>query len=196
MSDEFSITFEQLVDLAEGWLGPAAARALQQRAEAHPAARANLAWLSRTIGLMRQDAMVDAPEALVRRAIGLRRSGLPLAGLLRRVTAALRFDSRLEPLAMGLRSADGGPRSLLFAAEDRELDLQIMRRGERWQITGQVLGPDPGGQVELVGPAGRVQAELSDIGEFVLAPVPAGRYALTLRQGDCEIAVPELELEP
>jgi hypothetical protein len=34
------------------------------------------------------------------------------------------------------------------------------------------------------------------LGEFVMAPVPAGTYRLSVTQNDIELVVPSLELEP
>jgi hypothetical protein len=46
----------------------------------------------------------------------------------------------------------------------------------------------------LEGDAVSLRAPLTDLGEFALSAVPAGRYALTLRQGDTEVVIPELQL--
>ena len=69
-------------------------------------------------------------------------------------------------------------------------------------MSGQVLGPDTCGAVELIaepagaaGPAGAPRAfELRDFGEFRFVDVAAGRYMLTLRFGDDEIVLPQIEV--
>lgn len=192
------LSYAQLVDLAEGRLSEPERADLLARLAADPLAAAELAWLERVIGLMRDDTGEDAPDYVVNRALRLfRPPPAPLVpGLLRRVVALLRFDSAQAPLAMGLRAGPPAVRQLLFNAAGRDLDLRLVPAGEQWQIIGQVLGPDDGGFVVLQGQAGAFQAELNELSEFTLPPAPPGRYTLTLRQADLEIVVTDLELGP
>lgn len=191
-----SIAFEQLVDLVEGRLPAEAEAALRARIATQPEAAAELAWLERTIDLMRSDTMEDAPSHVIARALRLMRPQRPseAPGILRRLLATLTFDSQQMPLAAGIRAGQSGVRQLLFSAEDRVLDVRIAPSGTQWIVSGQVLGPDTSGQIELLGAAGAVQAELNALSEFVLPAVPAGSYQLTLRQGTVEVVIPGLEL--
>lgn len=191
-----SIAFEQLIDLVEGRLAAEAEVALRARIATQPEAAAELAWLERTIGLMRSDTMEDAPTHVIARALRLMRPQRPpeAPGTLRRLLATLNFDSQQMPLAAGLRASQSGMRQLLFSAEDRVLDVRITSSGTQWIVSGQVLGPDATGQIELSGAAGAFQAELNALSEFVLPAVPDGSYQLTLRQGTVEVVVPGLEL--
>lgn len=150
----------------------------------------------------------DAPEHVIQRAIGAwraRAAPSPARGRLQQVLAALTFDSAAAPpLAFGMRSAGAGQRQLLFSAEGRDVDLRISAadpagvapEAARWQLSGQVLGPDSAGTVALSDMAGRSVGEvaLSELGEFQLPAVPAGAYVLTLRLTDAELVLPPLQV--
>lgn len=194
-----SIPYEQLVDLAEGRLAGEAAAALRARAAADPAARSQLAALENLIGLMRSDDSVDAPDHVINRALRLMRrpAAAPQPTPLRRLVAALQRDSWRMPLAgVGLRAEQTWPRALLLSAGDRELDLQISPHGELWRLQGQILGPEEPGSIELTYAGRRLSMPINELGEFALPPLSAGRYTLTIIQGDLAIVVPELELGP
>lgn len=194
-----SIPYETLVDLAAGRIDPNEAEELRTRIAADASALAQLTALEELIGLMRDDTSVDAPEHLIDRAARLirRPAARPEAGPLQRLVALLKGDSWRTPLlATGLRAVQAWPRALLLYAGDRELDLQIGPAGGRWQLLGQVLGPEEPGTVELTGPAERVTGQLNELGEFVLPPVRAGRYTLIVTLSAIEIVVPDLEMGP
>lgn len=193
------IPYELIVDLAEGRVGPAEAVALRARIAADPAAQAQLASLEALVRLMRDDDSVDAPDHVVSRAVRLirRPAAAPEPGPIQRLIAVLKLDSWQTPgLAAGLRSTDIWPRALLLSAGDRDLDLQIGPRGDGWQLSGQVLGPEERGTVVLSGGSLRLSVALNDLGEFVLPPVGAGRYVLQVSQGAYEIVVSDLEIGP
>jgi hypothetical protein len=116
----------------------------------------------------------------------------PAAGWPQRILAVLRFDSAQSPLALGQRAGPAPARQLLFSAGAHDLDLRLTPAGEAWVVTGQVLGPDTAGRAELRGAANVVQAVLSDLSEFALPAVPAGRYALVLHLADAEVEVADL----
>ena len=136
----------------------------------------------------------------------------------RRIPAWLYFDSLQRPLALGIRSGQPAVRQLLFKAENYDLDMRITPAGADWRISGQLLGPEPNGQVELrraadrrdsfgcevqhrlpdrsgsQGVAGMVQAELNDLGEFSLPPASPGIYSLILHLGNLEVELLQLEM--
>jgi hypothetical protein len=191
------VPFELLVDLAEGRLAPLEAAAVRAQLAGDPVAQQQLAELEQLIGLMHADDGVDAPEHVINRALRLARKPAPPPGKLQRLIALIRSDSWQTPgLAPGLRSLHAWPRALLMRAGDREIDLQVAPRGEQWQISGQVLGPESPGTAILSGPAAHVTATLNELGEFTLPTVVGGRYTLTITQGDLEIVVPNLEIGP
>jgi hypothetical protein len=147
----------------------------------------------------------DAPEHLVRRAIDLwppltTRAAVPSprSGNLRRWLATLRFDSAADDaLALGLRAgASRSTRQLLFSAEGRDVDLRLERQPDgRWQIGGQVLGPDTAGVAELrCGRAPLQRVAWSELAEFQFEPVDTGICLLTLISNGWEMDVPAFDL--
>jgi anti-sigma factor RsiW len=196
------ITFERLADMVEGRLS--AEETATERTHLASCARCSTqaAELGRVATLMRADTSVDAPRALVFDAVQLFRSrrAEESPGLLRRIVAALAFDSSTRTPAFGVRSGQAAPaRQLLFGAGDFDVDLRLAAGEEGWTVSGQVLGPCEGGRVEAFAsgahddPAAR--ASLNDLCEFTLPPVPEGVYALRLRLNDTEIEIPELSLK-
>jgi hypothetical protein len=189
------IGFERLVDLVEGRLPPAEQIPLLTHLSTCARCAAEKAWLEKVIGLMRTDAGEDAPPAAIARARRLFQPRMVSApSERRRVLALLRFDSRQQPLGIGVRSGQPAGRQLLFKAEEYDLDMRITPAGSDWQVSGQLLGPDTKGQVELQGAAGMVQAELNDLGEFNLPLTPPGVYGFVLRLGSLAVEIPPLEI--
>ena len=145
-------------------------------------------------------ALPDAPAHVVRAAIAQFR-GKPsivaqTAERLREfVTAVLSFDSWMQPaLAGGMRSGATSTRHLLFSTDGRDIDLRISPDagavGGLFALTGQVLGTDESGVIELAAhPAAGVMepriVALDAFGEFRLGEIGQGTYDLTLRfEGD------------
>jgi hypothetical protein len=146
----------------------------------------------------------DAPPSLVRAAIdtwpGTRSATLHsvAAAALRLVSAVLQFDSWAQPaVALGMRAASSDTRHLLFSAMGRDVDLRISPVADGFALTGQILGPDESGVVELApdsgehadAPDARI-VSLDELGEFRLDGVQGGTYRLTLRVGGDEIVLP------
>ncbi len=150
--------------------------------------------------------LVDAPEALIQRSIGLFQPSRQPAGrpLLPRLVAALRFDSgSASPLAFGMRSSGGAIRQLLYSLDSCDVDLRVASAEAApgcFVLTGQLLGPDSQGVVvaergEPDMPAAEpARAALNDLGEFRLPPLPAGAWRLTLELADHSIELPPLRL--
>lgn len=143
-------------------------------------------------------ALPDAPAAWQQAAIDLWPGPLAQAAAqLRKVLAVLSFDSwAASAPALGLRSAGGGPRHLLFSAGEHDVDLRISSAGEGFDLAGQLLGPATGGRVAAAAEAGGepLQAELDDLGEFRLRGLAAGRYRLSFEVAGEAIELPPLEL--
>ena len=154
-------------------------------------------------------ALPDAPDALVDSAIRLwsARQGAGLASIaqavLQRIVASLSFDSwATGDLAFGVRSVPSDTRQLLFTAEGRDIDLRVVPGASRFTITGQVLGPDLDGSVELspvalasgAATADAAVARLDDLGEFRLGDVSPGTYTLTLRLAETTIEMPGIRV--
>lgn len=158
--------------------------------------------------VQRAVAMPDVPPRLERAAIELWSTGQPntlksvAAAGLRLVTAALSFDSWARPpLAMGMRSVASDTRHLLFSAQGRDIDLRISPAADQFALTGQILGPDEAGVIELAArthegqkASGARIVPLDALGEFRLDGVPGGTYQMTLRMGGDEIVLPPIEV--
>lgn len=192
------VTYEQLVDLAEGRLAAQTADTLRQRIAADPALSAELAIVEKVISLMRSDRSVDAPEHVITRAVRLMRKPRPAGGpeLLRRLVANLRSDSMRQPLAFGLRSGAEFARTLSYEVEEWDIALQLTPRAGRWHLRGQVLGPEIADSVILEAAAVPFVAEVNELGEFSLPLVEPGSYRLLVRTETHEILIELLELGP
>lgn len=211
------IPYETLVDLAEGRVSPADEAVLQAQIAANPEASIELAHLKALITLMRRDSSEDAPSHIVHRAQRIFRAtsqeqttspatepNLLQVGAtaLRRLIATLQFDSFQSPQAYGMRQASSGwpgVRQLLYSAADYDVDIRIIQRDNRWQISGQVLSADDipeSGTIELETPDQHISVILNELAEFALPPVPANNYTLILRLPDVELTIPALEVGP
>ncbi len=194
--------FARLADLAEGRLSPEEAAEARAHLDACTSCAGQAAQLGHLAALMRADTTEDAPPALVSDVVRMfraRRVQAEEPGLLRRLVAALAFDSSSLTPAFGVRSGQAAPaRQMLFSAGDLDLDLRLARGAEGWTVSGQVLGPCAGGEVELVGDDGSTaaRASLNELCEFtLLPPTPDGTYALRLRFDQTEVEIPELSLK-
>jgi anti-sigma factor RsiW len=191
------LTYDQLADLAEGRLN--AVERQTSLAHTHDCSRCGeqLIQLEQLINTMRADAAIDPPNYVVARALDLFPTRVAAAGepsLVRRVLAALSFDSLQLPAAYGVRSGQSATRQLLYNAGENDLDLRVTASGESWVLSGQVLGDCTGGEVELEGEAGAARSSMNELCEFTLPAVPTGSYTLRLRLNEMEVEVPQLEL--
>lgn len=124
-----------------------------------------------------------------------------LRQVLQRAAAALRFDSG-RTVPTGLRGSLAETRHLLFSAKGRDIDLRVVPAGEGFELSGQVLGPDEGGEVALAAhlraggppPTPTRRASIDPLGEFHLDAIDEGTYVLTLRLGQDEIVLPPIEM--
>lgn len=189
------VPFEQIVDLVEGRLTPERRAALQAHTAGCLRCSADIAWLDRTLRLMRADTSEGAPPETIERIRRMFRSrpGAHL-GLRHHVRPVLRFDSARQPQAAGVRSGLSTERQLIYDVGTFDLELRIVRTGTGWSVAGQLLGPELSGTAHLHGPRGSATAELSELSEFALSPLPSGRYSLSLRLEALEVDIPELDL--
>ena len=161
-------------------------------------------------------ALPDAPAALQQVAISLwaasplaqglpgRVAELAQAGLalVRHLAAVLQFDSwAAAAVAPGMRSLRSPTRHLLFSSAGRDIDLRIAPASQGYALSGQVLGPDEAGSVELFAEpaepgdaAAQHAGELDALGEFRIDGVAAGAWRLRLRIGSDLIALPTIEV--
>jgi hypothetical protein len=150
------------------------------------------------ITLMREDQSVDAPRDVLAQAINVFafHSAGPETSLLRRVIAALKFDSLTLAPAFGVRSTQTSARQLLYSAEGNDVDLRIAKQeDDRWVVAGQVLAEDcSGGEIQLEGETQTISTVLNEMCEFTLPAVAPGNYRFLLRLANVEIEVPRLDL--
>jgi hypothetical protein len=186
-----------LLDYARGLLASSGAHA----AEAHLAQCARCATEAaatrRIFDLARMDKLEDAPAHVLNRAIRLFHQGqrrAPRPSALERLISVLHFDSAQAPLAPGVRSGAAVPRQMVYAAGEYTVEIRILTRGSMFRLAGQVLGPCNGGRVMVTGPLGDTDAELSEMCEFEMGPLPNGTYQMTVRLAEVEIDVPDVEL--
>lgn len=158
--------------------------------------------------VQRAAALPDAPPASLRAAIGQWHAAPPsmlqaaAKAVLKRVVAALTFDSwAAAPLAFGVRAVPSDTRHLLFSAIGRDVDIRITPAAGHFALTGQILGPDESGEIELASASGdsgeaadAKVAPLDALGEFRLEGIPGGSYVLTLRLGENEIVLPPIDV--
>lgn len=197
------IPFDQLADYIEGKMP------LDKRVEleAHLATCARcseeIAQLGRLlehlIGLMSTDSFEDAPPLVINRAVDQFRSRTvstsTSSDLRRRILAALKFDSVGSAPAFGVRSGKPSTRQLLFSAEEYNINLRIELIGQVWFVSGQVLGGSTAtGVAVLQGPAHISQAAFNELSEFMLQPVQAGSYNLTLNLENLDVEIDEIRI--
>lgn len=153
--------------------------------------------------LLRSRTLIDAPEAVIQRALGLWQvrtpastgaAGAALGGLRRRLAALLDFDSAVAAPA-ALRSGGDSTRQLLFSAEGRDVDLRVVATsGTSCRISGQILGPDESGVALLSCGSYEAETAWSDLSEFSFDGVPAGTCRIVLRSDAWELALPDVEI--
>jgi anti-sigma factor RsiW len=194
-------SFDRLVDLVENRLS----HDEQAQAQAHIGTcqhcAGTLARVRRVVGLMRHYDAVDTPPHVIAGLVPLLRQRRQATsggnesapGWRQRIVAALRFDSLRQP-GLSLRTGQLAARQVLFDAGQYDVDVRIAPSANAWTVSGQVLGPRTGGQVELRGPAAIVQTELNALNRFLLPPIPAGRYMLSLRLDTAEVEIADLEV--
>lgn len=192
------LSFARLVELVEDRLTAEAQADAHTHLTGCPRCSTQFAHLAQTVGLMRADTSEAAPRDAVAYALNIfrPRAEAKQPSLLRRLVAALSFDSAQLNPAYGVRSGQSASaaRQLLYSAGEKDIDLRIAQSGEKWVVSGQLLGECSGGRVELQGERSAAATYLNEQCEFALPAVPAGTYTLRLRLTDAEVEVPQLEL--
>ncbi|HEY0407397.1 MAG TPA: hypothetical protein VGC89_16815 [Pyrinomonadaceae bacterium] len=194
------LPFEKIADLAEKRLSDQERAAAQAHVSGCSRCSEQLARIEQTINLMRTDESKDAPRDVLASVMNMFRARSAAASepsLVRRVLAALNFDSTTLAPAYGVRSGQAAARQMLYSAGENDVDLRVQPAGESWVVSGQVLGECGGGRVELEDNTASVAAavELNELCEFTLPAVASGSYKLRLRLNDVEVEIPELQLK-
>lgn len=191
MSDPAShFPFDQLYDFVNGRLGADERARVYEHTAGCLRCSADIAWLDKTVSVLRPDGVGYDPALARGRVHELFRA--------RRVTRSA-FSRRINPTLRSTSvhptpSAHTAERQLLFDAGDFDIELRIAAVGAQWTVAGQLFGPEITGVAQLRGPASGADVALSPLGEFVLPPLPSGTYAFVLRLEDLELEIPELQL--
>ena len=151
--------------------------------------------------LLRRAAHDEAPPprvlarvlALDNPSARLKQSG---AALLRRLVAVVAAEGSslgFSP-AWGVRGATLAEGQWLFRAEDVEIDLRAVRKGESWAFAGQLFGMPDAERVVLEGPVPSATVVLGPTQEFAFGSLVAGSYRLTVQGGDVEVVIPRVDI--
>ena len=193
------IPFAKLAELAENRVSADERAMVMSHVSSCPECSQQVARVGQVLDLMRTDTAIDAPRDVLAYAVNIfsGRQASRVSSLIRRIVATLSFDSstNLAP-AFGIRSGQAASRQLLYSAEENDIDLRLTPEKENWIVAGQVLGETcVGGRIEIEGEGELASADLNELCEFTLRPLPAGSYTLHLRLGNADIEIPQLELK-
>jgi hypothetical protein len=187
------LSFETIVDFALDALSDAETGL---HTKACTECELKLARVASFIEIMRQDTTEEVPQSAftaVLRAFEERQmkpQNTPTA--MQKLRAVLRFDSAQMTMNFGFRAAGAAhSRQLLFVIGNGTLDLRITRATDSWTISGQMLGENFAGKVELQGEI-NLTTEFDSQSHFTLPPVPGGNYRLRLYSESYEVEIPDL----
>lgn len=207
MTERNRISFERLVDWAEGRLTAEEARAVDEWVAADEANRERVAWL-RAFARVNEGVVMEAPPQEVRSEL-MRRfdayaEGCRTPGLRQRLVATLSFESGLQP-AFGARSASDqeDQKQLVYTtdAADIALNVRPRHRNGHVDVDGQVFPADDADpasfSVQLLSGADEVGLSTTDeLGEFAFESVPSGAYQILVSGERVEILISSVELSP
>ena len=116
-----------------------------------------------------------------------------------RSPAELVYDTGAQALPTGVRAVAQRGRRLLFAADAAELLLQVAPepRSAHVRLHGQILDdglPVEGAAVSLRGAVAAIERTTDDDGEFQVAGLPAGGYALDVDTPTRRLGIDRVDL--
>ncbi len=156
---------------------------------------ANEKLIDKIIHLMEADSSIDAPQDAIKWAKNIYRSRAvePKRSLAQKVLAVLQMDLLPGKAAFGERSASSAQaRQMLFSAGENSIDLRITKTEKGSNIRGQILGEGlANSKVKL----GEFETDCNELSEFAFKQIPDGTYDFTVRTGDAEIVVENLEIK-
>jgi anti-sigma factor RsiW len=193
-------SFATLTDLVDQRMTPAEMEQIRHHIETCATCAAEARVIAELVDVMRTDISVAAPPDVVARAKRTLRvhevQPTSPPSVIRRIVAALSFDSAGTQPLMGVRATRAEGRQLLYHAEPFDIDLRLERTDRSWTLAGQVLGPCEGGEIEVYDANQRVVAELNPFCEFSLSPLTSGTWTLVLHLAQAHIEVSPIELGP
>ena len=209
MNDSKNSHFSELLDWLEGRLPREKAQALAERLEtADAATQADLDWL-RLFHQARQSILSAAPPPSVRAALQERFAAFAETrqppGLFQRLIAMLMFDSRAQPMTIGLRSvADNAEqRQLIYTSKAAEIAVTVQPTlpDKNFTVTGQIFPlrdtSADAFSIQLLKDAREVGLAAADeLGEFTFTNLPAGVYSMVVSAEEYEVVISSLNLQP
>jgi hypothetical protein len=136
------ISTEDLVDYLHGFLSDPRKSALEAHLMTCEGCTEEKQEFQTLIDRLNQDALFEPPAELTRWGIDLFQPiTRPNTSGLRRIIAALVFDTYDQPMLAGVRRVGAPPRQLLYHAGDVDVDVKIeaMETRDRISLMGQVL---------------------------------------------------------
>jgi hypothetical protein len=192
------ISVEQLTTYIDGCVSPPA----KWEVESHLASCTECSDLRAEIqGLvtrLQQDSAYEPPAELVQWSVDLFQ---PVAqpqtgGMIRKIIAALVFDTYDQPMLAGVRRVGAPPRQLLFRAGDIDVDVKIesMEANDRVTLVGQVLSAGSkffdNAAVQLASHGVvRYKTKTNVVGEFSFDEVPKDTYHLSVDLPESQITL-------
>lgn len=144
---------------------------------------------------MQTDRSEDAPSDAIQWSQNLFRTRTveQKPGIFERIVGVLNQELKPGLSVSGERSASTGQsRQMLFQAGDNSVDLRVTKKGDKFEVRGQILGDGcENASISL----GEVQLELDEFGSFLFTNVSEGSYELLIRAQDREIVLKGIELE-
>lgn len=117
----------------------------------------------------------------------------------RRIVAELVDSLTATPLQLGLRGQGGGVRQWIYHADAHDIELRLRPDPTRpescWELSGQVLGPQSQGMLQLVSASSEqppCEQPLDPLGSFQFSGLGAGQWQLLVSLIDRRIELPLL----
>lgn len=189
MMPDDTIQTETLVAYLAGELAEADAGALRARLETDVELREKLDALGRILSHLGEDAACQPSKSAVRHAKRTFRRSRPglveqIGSEVTRIVAALVFDSRVAPLAAGVRGVAEAVQ-LTFEADGIEADLELLKLDdETWRLRGAIDAEDTEDwsvHIAADGDTEIVVTDADDRGRFKV-DLAAGSYQVSLRR--------------
>ena len=195
------LSFEKIADAIDNRLPASEQSSFQAHLESCPHCQTEYKTLAHSINLMRSDNSADAPPEALSFAANLFRARKQFepreTSVVGKILATLKLDVSPFAPVFGERSAAvSSERQMLFEAGDFDLDLRVRANENDFNVVGQILGELSGRvSIRLQNEKFESETNASEIGEFKIGNVQAGKYDLTLKIGDLEIVINNLKLE-
>jgi len=195
------VDWVQLVDWIEKRLSPAEAEQVAAQVAVDETLQSEAAWI-RTFHQIRDDLAWEAPPAEVRTQLSRRFAAFAAQsrppGLRQRLTALLKFDSKMQPVALSMRTSSAKTeRQLVYSTSyaDVALTIQSPAPAKSCNLFGQILPTtaeiESSYTVQLLQEGEeKTLAVTAEGGEFLFEEMPEGEYELAIRTDRYEIVIP------